>query len=147
MCEKKVSRITSKAPSVLIWFRNRGLIVSLNVSLNNFLFSNFQYFAGDVDSDQDGLTDAVDDDDDNDGIPDNREYLQNILLLASPSTSVTFLLNISIKEKMDKTEWKLLDVKMTFETQGKGSWIKLISRVFILSLVIYQSQKERNLKF
>ena len=110
--DKKVSRITSKAPSVLIWFRNRGLIVSLNVSLNNFLFSNFQYFAGDVDSDQDGLTDAVDDDDDNDGIPDNREYLQNILLLASPSTSVTFLLNIWIKEKMDKTgkEWKLLDV-------------------------------------
>ena len=29
---------------------------------------------GDVDSDQDGLTDAVDDDDDNDGIPDNRKY-------------------------------------------------------------------------
>lgn len=31
-------------------------------------------FWGDVDSDQDGLTDAVDDDDDNDGIPDTREY-------------------------------------------------------------------------
>ena len=139
MCEKKVSRITSKTSSVLIWFRNRGLIVSLNVSLNNFLFSNFQYFAGDVDSDQDGLTDAVDDDDDNDGIPDNREYLQNILLLASPSTSVTFLLNISIKEKMDKTEWKLLYVKMTFKTQGKGSWINSSTRVFILSFVIYQS--------
>ena len=30
-------------------------------------------FWGDVDSDQDGLTDAVDDDDDNDGIPDNRK--------------------------------------------------------------------------
>ena len=29
--------------------------------------------AGDVDSDQDGLSDAVDDDDDNDGIPDNRK--------------------------------------------------------------------------
>ena len=35
--------------------------------------SNFD-IAGDVDSDQDGLTDAVDDDDDNDGIPDNRKY-------------------------------------------------------------------------
>ena len=30
--------------------------------------------AGDVDSDQDGLTDAVDDDDDNDGILDNRKF-------------------------------------------------------------------------
>merc|ERR1712018_97027 len=30
-------------------------------------------FWGDVDSDQDGLTDAVDDDDDGDGIPDDEE--------------------------------------------------------------------------
>ena len=44
---------------------------------------------------------------------------------------------------MDKTEWKLLDVKMTFKTQGKGSWINSSTRVFILSFVIYQSQKRK----
>ena len=37
--------------------------------------------AGDVDSDQDGLTDAVDDDDDNDGIPDNRKYSESFMIL------------------------------------------------------------------
>ena len=37
--------------------------------------------AGDVDSDQDGLTDAVDDDDDNDGIPDNRKCSESFMIL------------------------------------------------------------------
>ena len=52
--------------------------------LNIFLFlfiptSHVVSIAGDVDSDQDGLTDAVDDDDDNDGIPDNRKYSEPVM--------------------------------------------------------------------
>ena len=50
-----------RSPKKALWIRR------------NFFFYIFYLIVGDVDSDQDGLTDAVDDDDDNDGIPDNRK--------------------------------------------------------------------------
>ena len=54
-------------------------------------------YTGDVDSDQDGLTDAVDDDDDNDGILDNRELLFSIFLFFSTNEGrLTFLSTLGI---------------------------------------------------
>merc|ERR1711878_251617 len=50
---------------------NKSLLLLLGIFLLSGIAS--AGFWGDVDSDQDGLTDAVDDDDDNDGILDNQD--------------------------------------------------------------------------